>query len=53
MSLLIRGGTVVSPSGAGPADVLVEGEKISALAAPGSATSVAWGSILLASIPKR
>ena len=42
MSLLIRGGTVVSPSGAAPADVLVEGEKISALAAPGSATSVAW-----------
>ena len=42
MSLLIRGGTVVSPSGATPADVLVEGEKISALAAPGSATSVAW-----------
>ncbi len=43
MSLLIRGGTVVSPSGAAPADVLVEGEQISALAAPGSATSVAWG----------
>ncbi len=43
MSLLIRGGTVVSPSGATPADVLVEGGKISALAAPGSATSVAWG----------
>jgi dihydropyrimidinase len=43
MSLLIRGGTVVSPSGATPADVLVEGEKISALAGPGSATSVAWG----------
>ena len=43
MSLLIRGGTVVSPSGAVPADVLVEGEQISALAAPGSATSVAWG----------
>ena len=42
MSLLIRGGTVVSPSGATPADVLVEGEKISALAAPGSSTSVAW-----------
>ena len=43
MSLLIQGGTVVSPAGAVPADVLVEGEKISALAAPGSETSVAWG----------
>src|SRR5450631_3045222 len=43
MSLLIRGGTVVSPTGAVPADVLVEGDKISALAAPGSETAVAWG----------
>ncbi len=42
MSLLIRGGTVVSSTGAVPADVLVEGEKISALAAPGSETAVAW-----------
>jgi dihydropyrimidinase len=40
--MLIRGGTVVSPSGASPADVLVEGERISALAAPGSETAVAW-----------
>jgi dihydropyrimidinase len=43
MSLLIQGGTVVSPTGAGPADVLVEGEQISALAVPGSETAVAWG----------
>jgi dihydropyrimidinase len=43
MSLLIQGGTVVSPTGAVPADVLVEGEQISALAVPGSETAVAWG----------
>jgi len=43
VSLLIKGGTVVSPTGTVPADVLVEGEKISALAAPGSETAVAWG----------
>ncbi len=36
------GGTVVSPAGVSPADVLVEGERISALAAPGSETAVAW-----------
>ncbi|HEX3389342.1 MAG TPA: amidohydrolase family protein, partial [Streptosporangiaceae bacterium] len=42
MSTLIKGGTVVSPAGASPADVLVEGERISALAAPGSETAVAW-----------
>jgi dihydropyrimidinase len=42
MSTLIRGGTVVSPAGASPADVLVEGERIGALAAPGSETAVAW-----------
>jgi len=43
VSLLIKGGTVVSPTGTVPADVLVEGEKVSALAAPGSETAVAWG----------
>src|ERR1700734_738503 len=43
MSLLIQGGTVVSPTGAVPADVLVEGEQVSALAVPGSETAVAWG----------
>jgi dihydropyrimidinase len=42
MSTLIRGGTVVSPAGASAADVLVEGERISALAEPGSETAVAW-----------
>jgi dihydropyrimidinase len=42
VSTLIKGGTVVSPAGASLADVLVEGERISALAAPGSETAVAW-----------
>lgn len=37
MSKLIKGGTVVSPTGASPADVLIDGEKIVALFAPGSA----------------
>ena len=35
--LLVEGGTVVSASGAAPADVLVEGERIVALLAPGAA----------------
>jgi dihydropyrimidinase len=37
MSILISGGTVVSASGATPADVLVEGERIAALGQPGFA----------------
>jgi dihydropyrimidinase len=35
--LLVEGGTVVTASGAAPADVLVDGEKVAALLAPGSA----------------
>lgn len=35
MSLLITGGTVVGPTGRYPADVLVEGQTIAALFAPG------------------
>jgi dihydropyrimidinase len=35
MALLIKGGTVVGPTGTVPADVLVEGETIAALFAPG------------------
>src|ERR1700753_4360050 len=35
MSKLIKGGTVVGPTGASAADVLVDGEKIVALFAPG------------------
>ncbi len=37
MTKLIRGGTVVSSTGASPADVLVDGEKIVAVLEPGSA----------------
>ncbi|MCY1138398.1 dihydropyrimidinase [Actinoplanes sp. Pm04-4] len=37
MSTLIRGGTVVGPTGPYPADVLVDGEKIAAIFAPGQA----------------
>ncbi len=36
MSILIKGGTVVGPTGAAPADVLVDGETIAALFAPGT-----------------
>src|SRR5215207_7921601 len=36
MTLLITGGTVVGPTGSFQADVLVDGEKITALLAPGS-----------------
>ena len=36
MSLLIKGGTVVSATGVQPMDVLVDGETITALLAPGS-----------------
>jgi dihydropyrimidinase len=34
---LIKGGTVISPTGASPADVLIDGETIAALFAPGQA----------------
>jgi dihydropyrimidinase len=36
MTILITGGTVVSATGSGPADVLVDGETIAALFSPGS-----------------
>ena len=35
MTLLVRGGTVVGPTSAQPADVLVDGEQVVALLAPG------------------
>ena len=35
MSYLIKGGTVVGPTGAAPADVLVDGETVAAVFAPG------------------
>src|SRR5882757_577626 len=40
MSLLVKGGTVVGPTGAQPADVLVEGEKIVALFDPAYSQTV-------------
>jgi dihydropyrimidinase len=42
MTLVITGGTVLSPTGGVRADVLVEGERIAALAAPGSDIARAW-----------
>jgi dihydropyrimidinase len=40
--IAITGGSVLSPSGAVEADVLVDGEQVSALAAPGSETAQAF-----------
>jgi len=42
VSILISGGTVVNATGAYPADVLVEGERITALAAPGTDLARQW-----------
>jgi dihydropyrimidinase len=42
MVTLIRGGTVVNATGAVPADVLIDGERIAALAAPDSAPARDW-----------
>ena len=36
MTILIKGGTVVSPTGADPAEVLIDGEQIAAVLQPGS-----------------
>ncbi len=41
MTILIKGGTVVTTTGAGPAEVLVDGEKIAAVLAPGSDVAIA------------
>jgi dihydropyrimidinase len=42
MKILISGGTVVNASGPFAADVLVEGETIAAMAAPGTSASASW-----------
>jgi dihydropyrimidinase len=42
MTTLIHGGTVLSATGSYPADVLVEGETVAAVAAPGGALAAAW-----------
>jgi len=41
-TVAITGGTVLSPSGAVAADVLVDGERIAALASPGSDAARSW-----------
>jgi dihydropyrimidinase len=40
MTILIRNGTVVSPTGAAPIDVLIDGETIAALYTPGAAAGI-------------
>jgi dihydropyrimidinase len=42
VSILIKGGTVISATGAHPADVLVDGERIAATAAPDAELSGDW-----------
>ena len=42
MKILISAGTVVNASGPFAADVLVEGERIVGLGAPGSSTAQSW-----------
>jgi dihydropyrimidinase len=46
MRTLIRGGTVVNPTGPQPADVLTDGEKIAAVLAPGLATELVVDEII-------
>jgi len=46
MTLLITGGTVVNATGAQPMDVLVDGETVAALFAPGGAAGVAAAGVL-------
>ncbi|MDE0655750.1 MAG: amidohydrolase family protein, partial [Acidimicrobiaceae bacterium] len=41
MATLIKGGTVVSATGADPADVLIDGEQIAAVLRPGSVIAAA------------
>src|ERR1700738_3488234 len=43
MTILIRNGTVVSPTGATPMDVLIDGETTAALYAPGAAAGITAG----------
>jgi dihydropyrimidinase len=42
MRIVISGGMVITASGGVPADVLVDGERIAALAAPGTGEARAW-----------
>nr|BFF02967.1 hypothetical protein GCM10020241_46420 [Streptoalloteichus tenebrarius] len=43
MRIVIRGGTVLSSTGAVPADVVVDGERVAALVAPDALTGDWWG----------
>jgi dihydropyrimidinase len=49
MRILIQNGTVISPTGSVPMDVLVDGETIAALYAPGTATGVTADKVIDAS----
>jgi dihydropyrimidinase len=49
MTILITGGTVVSASGAAPADVVVDGERISAVVQPGFAAAAGGAQVIDAS----
>src|SRR5580704_4609172 len=42
MRILVSGGTVLSASGAADMDVLIDGEQIAALAAPGTEVAAVW-----------
>jgi len=42
MRILISGGTVIGPAGAAAMDVLTDGERIAALAAPGTEIAASW-----------
>ncbi|WP_020579576.1 dihydropyrimidinase [Actinopolymorpha alba] len=44
MSIVIRNGTLVSTTGASPADILVVGERVAAVASPESGLADAWES---------
>ncbi|HZU58551.1 MAG TPA: dihydropyrimidinase [Actinocrinis sp.] len=45
MSILIRGGTVVSATGSALADVLVDGESVAALAVPSTPLAESWSAV--------
>jgi dihydropyrimidinase len=49
MTILIAGGTVVSASGAAPADVVVDGERIAAVVQPGTAAAAGGAQVIDAS----
>jgi dihydropyrimidinase len=42
MRILIKGGTVLSPAGAAAMDVLTDGERVAAMAAPAAEISAGW-----------